>query len=159
MSDVSDPTQPEATPQRSEPARTGAPQPDPAPSADKSTEAATASDVEVSPHDGEASPVQLYWRPGCGFCSSLTRSLDRIGLDYEAHNIWEDEDAGVFVRGVANGNETVPTVRIGDVALINPTANEVMAEVATRAPAQVPAGYEPPEPGVLGRALRRMLGG
>lgn len=103
--------------------------------------------------------VLLYWRPGCGFCSSLTRNLDRIGLDYDAHNIWEDEDAAVFVRSVANGNETVPTVRIGDVALVNPTADEVMAEVTTIAPTRVPADYEPPEPGALGRALRRMLGG
>jgi mycoredoxin len=103
--------------------------------------------------------VQLYWRPGCGFCSSLTRSLDRIGLAYDMHNIWDDEDAAVFVRRVANGNETVPTVRVGDVALINPTAHEVMDEVATRAPSLVPTDYEPPQPGAIGRALRRMLGG
>jgi mycoredoxin len=116
-------------------------------------------ETDPSAADSGAPPVQLYWRPGCGFCSSLTRSLDRIGLEYDRHNIWDDEDAAVFVREVANGNETVPTVRVGDVALVNPTAHEVMAEVATRAPARMPVDYEPPEPGALGRALRRMLGG
>ena len=128
------------------------------PSATRIIRVSDATPPETIPDD-DAPPVQLYWRPGCGFCSSLTRSLDRIGLDYDAHNIWDDEDAAVFVREVANGNETVPTVRIGDVALVNPTAHEVMAEVATHAPTRLPPDYEPPEPGALGRALRRMLGG
>jgi mycoredoxin len=159
---VSDVTEPQTEPQTEAQTET---QPD----TDSDGRASTrAHDVGGEPsttsEPGAADPagapsIQLYWRPGCGFCSSLTRSLDRIGLDYDAHDIWDDEDAAVFVRSVANGNETVPTVRIGDVALVNPTADEVMAEVATIAPARVPADYEPPEPGALGRALRRMLGG
>ena len=152
---MSDVTETETAPPSPNPDRADASRPDPDVSA---AETAGAAGAGATASDG-VPPVELYWRPGCGFCSSLTRSLDRIGLDYEAHDIWDDEDAAVFVRGVANGNETVPTVRIGDVALINPTAPEVMAEVAIHAPARMPAGYEPPEPGGIGRALRRMLGG
>ena len=40
-------------------------------------------------------------------------------------NIWEDADAASFVRSVARGNETVPTVTIGDIALVNPSVGEL----------------------------------
>lgn len=69
--------------------------------------------------------VQFYWRPGCPFCVSLRRGLSRQGIEFEAVNIWEDPDAAARVRSVANGNETVPTVFVGDQALVNPTAAQV----------------------------------
>jgi mycoredoxin len=31
--------------------------------------------------------VVVYWRPGCGFCSSLLRQLDRAGLTYDRVDI------------------------------------------------------------------------
>jgi mycoredoxin len=102
--------------------------------------------------------VTVYWRPGCGFCSSLIRSLDRFDLQYDRVNIWEDEQGAAFVRSVANGNETVPTVTVGDVALVNPSGNEVLATVADQAPDHLPEGYEPPQPGRLTRAVSRLLG-
>lgn len=107
--------------------------------------------------DDEQPEVVVYWRPGCGFCSSLTRRLDAIGLVYDAHDIWQEEDAAAFVREVNGGDETVPTVRIGEVALVNPTADEVMIELAERAPHAVPEGYELGSGGGVGRALRRLL--
>jgi len=81
---------------------------------------------------GHAAPasVEFYWRPGCGFCSRLAGALDRIGIGVSEHNIWSDPGAAAFVRSVANGNETVPTVRIGDVALVNPSPDEVLAVIA-----------------------------
>ncbi|MBW3658730.1 MAG: mycoredoxin [Actinobacteria bacterium] len=78
----------------------------------------------------DAPPVTVYWRPGCGFCSSLFRSLERSELDFDRVDIWQDEDAAAFVRSVANGNETVPTVQVGDVALVNPTGRDVLAALA-----------------------------
>lgn len=104
-------------------------------------------------------PVTVYWRPGCGFCSSLLRGLERSGLAFDRVNIWEDEEAAALVRSVADGNETVPTVRVQDVALVNPTATEVLREVQERAPDHLPEGVELPEGSRLGRAVARLLGG
>jgi mycoredoxin len=46
---------------------------------------------------------------------------------YREVNIWADEDAAAFVRSVARGNETVPTVMVGDVSLVNPSTRQVLA--------------------------------
>ncbi len=71
--------------------------------------------------------VTVYWRPGCPFCAGLFRSLERAGIDAELRNIWEDDDAAAFVRSVADGNETVPTVTVGGHAMVNPSADQVTA--------------------------------
>ena len=105
------------------------------------------------------SPVTVFWRPGCGFCTSLLRGLERQGLAFERVDIWEDEDAAAFVRSVADGHETVPTVRVGDHALVNPSAPDVLRAVAEVAPEHLPDGYEPPDPGPVARAISRLLGG
>jgi glutaredoxin len=55
--------------------------------------------------------LTLYWRPACGFCSSLRRKLAETELTYTEVNIWEDPAAAATVRSYAGGNETVPTVR------------------------------------------------
>jgi mycoredoxin len=104
-------------------------------------------------------PVTVYWRPGCGFCASLLRGLERSGVTFDRVDIWQDEDAAAFVRSVAGGNETVPTVRVVDVALINPSTVDVLREVQERAPDHLPEGLEVPEPGRVARAVTRLLGG
>jgi glutaredoxin-like protein len=71
--------------------------------------------------------ITFFWRPGCGFCRRLHADLEAAGVSFEMRNIWEDPDAAAFVRSVARGNETVPTVAIGDTALVNPSAREVLA--------------------------------
>jgi mycoredoxin len=119
---------------------------------------------EPADHADEAAgqheqPVVVYWRPGCGFCSSLLRKLDASGLAFERRNIWEDEDASAFVRTVANGNETVPTVQVGEMALVNPAASDVLTHVAEVAPGQLPDDYEAPQPGRMAKTVTRLLGG
>ena len=74
-------------------------------------------------------PVTVYWRPGCPFCAGLFRSLERAGILAERRNIWEDDEAAAFVRSVANGNETVPTVTVGDHAMVNPSVEQVAAAI------------------------------
>ncbi len=49
-------------------------------------------------------------------------------------NIHADPGDAAIVRSVADGNETVPTVIIGPVALVNPTTALVRATVAENAP-------------------------
>jgi glutaredoxin-like protein len=80
------------------------------------------------------STVTLYWRPGCGFCARLMRELDTLGIQAERRNIWEDEDAAAFVRSVARGNETVPTVVVGDQAMVNPRGQDVVAALRRQTP-------------------------
>lgn len=103
--------------------------------------------------------ITVYWRPGCGFCSALIRGLERSGLRFDRIDIWQDDDAAAFVRRVAGGHETVPTVRVGSVALVNPSAPEVLRAVASQAPERLPDGYVPPTPGLLARLVTKVLGG
>lgn len=97
--------------------------------------------------------VHYYWRPGCPFCSMLRRGLDKAGIATIDHNIWEDPDAAAVVRWHANGNETVPTVVIGEVGMVNPSAKDVARHLELFAPELLPAAYQPPAPGLLGRLL------
>ena len=78
--------------------------------------------------------VEFYWRPGCPFCISLRRRLTRAGLPLVFHDIWGDPDAAAFVRSVAAGNETVPTVVVAGHALVNPHARDVEELIAHEDP-------------------------
>ncbi len=69
--------------------------------------------------------VDFYWRPGCPFCMMLEKGLEKKGIEMVKHNIWEDSKAADYVRSVADGNETVPTVKIGEQVRVNPSAREV----------------------------------
>jgi len=83
-------------------------------------------------------PITLYWRPGCPFCSSLMSKLDRQGVPTKQVNIWEVPEAAEIVKGIANGNETVPTVVVGEVSMVNPSAKQVVAELRKIAPELAP---------------------
>ena len=61
----------------------------------------------------------------------LRADLAQEGIAYRGVNIWDDPDAAAFVRSVARGNETVPTVTVGSIALVNPSIGEVAALLAT----------------------------
>lgn len=103
--------------------------------------------------------VDFYWRPGCGFCVMLERGLNKAGVPLARHDIWADPAAAAIVRGWADGNETVPTVVVDDIGLVNPSTDQVIALLATRAPGLVPEGREPAQPGRLATTMRRVLGG
>jgi len=102
--------------------------------------------------------IVVYWRPGCFFCSSLRRQLERHGVEYQLVNIWDDPAGAPYVRSVARGHETVPTVSVGTVALVNPTVHDVLAAATKHAPASVPPHYEAPQPGGLSRLITKVLG-
>ena len=95
--------------------------------------------------------VHYYWRGGCPFCASLRRGLDKLGIQTVDHNIWDDPDAAATVRFYANGNETVPTVVIGEVGMVNPSAKQVAKYLEEAAQHLLPEGYEPPPPGLIER--------
>lgn len=73
------------------------------------------------------SEIVMYARPGCPFCTMLRADLAAAGLAYRERDIWQDRDAAAAVRAVADGNETVPTINIGDVWLVNPSIEEISA--------------------------------
>jgi mycoredoxin len=89
--------------------------------------------MTISSEPAPSNTITVYWRPGCGFCAALRRDLDRAGLAYDEINIWEHPDAAAFVRSVANGNETVPTVTVGSVSVVNPSVDEVADLLQTAA--------------------------
>ena len=88
---------------------------------------AVEADRESEPADGRAPYVDVYWRPGCGFCMTLKRGLSHGGLEVREINIWDDPEAAAFVRQHARGNETVPTVDVNGTVVVNPPARVVLA--------------------------------
>jgi len=111
---------------------------------------------------GGSSPVTVLWRPGCPFCALLLRGLDRAGLAHDRIDIWAHPEAAAWVRTVAAGDETVPTVRVGGrgpgdpfaVALVNPSTRTVLEAVARVAPHGLP---RVPAAGVAGGGGRGLL--
>ena len=93
---------------------------------------------------GDGSAVTVLWRPGCPFCALLLRRLERTGLVFDRVDIWEHPAAAAWVRSVADGNETVPTVRVAGgsperaVALVNPSPTQVLDVLARIAPGAMP---------------------
>ncbi len=78
--------------------------------------------------------VEVYRRPGCGFCSVMRTALAEGGVDATWHNIWEDPEAAAFVRSVAGGNETVPTVRIDEDVMVAPRPRLVIERLVDTDP-------------------------
>jgi len=89
-------------------------------------EVSNTTDVRAEPAGGAATAVDVYWRPGCGFCAWLFRSLEKDGVPLRRINIWEDPVGAAFVRAHANGNETVPTVDVAGTVMVNPPARDVI---------------------------------
>lgn len=86
----------------------------------------------------EITTVELYWRPGCPFSMTLQAKLRNSGLPVTEINIWEDSEAAARVRAVAGGNEVVPTVFVGEHAMVNPTMKQVQDAVQRHAPDLAP---------------------
>lgn len=99
--------------------------------------------------ESERPTVRVYWRPGCLFCARLRRGLRVAGMKATEINIWESPSAAAIVRQVTGGDETVPTVIVGDRALVNPSVAAVFA-AAGLAP-----GPEAPRQSWLAQTCRR----
>jgi mycoredoxin len=109
-------------------------------------------DSPVTPPDhGE---IVVYWRPGCLFCRMLRRKLERRGIAHRTVNIWDDPTAAAFVRSVAAGNETVPTVTVAGAALVNPSVDDILDAAGRHGARSSAAGTR--SPGRLGRVLARL---
>ncbi|MER5866329.1 glutaredoxin domain-containing protein [Kitasatospora sp. NPDC002040] len=78
--------------------------------------------------------VVVYWRPMCTFCLLLFLKLLVTRVPRRWVNIWRHPEAAAFVRSVADGNETVPTVTVAGHAMVNPSRAELLQAVRTHAP-------------------------
>jgi mycoredoxin len=78
--------------------------------------------------------VVVYWRPGCSYCMKLRTRLRFTRLHYSEVNIWRDPEAAAFVRSVADGNETVPTVTVAGRAMVNPSKRQLVEAIKTHLP-------------------------
>lgn len=81
--------------------------------------------------------IEVMWRPGCPFCTRLRGSLRRRGIDTKDIDIWSVPDAAARVRAATGGDETVPTVFIGERALVNPSVTQIVAAVESELPHRV----------------------
>lgn len=95
---------------------------------------------DVGDSTDEIEAVDFYTRPGCPFSGALSRSMKKWGIPMVRHDIWSDEEAAQQVRRAAKGNETVPTIGIGNVMLVNPHLGEVIEALKVGAPHLVPEG-------------------
>jgi mycoredoxin len=116
---------------------------------------------------GTGAAVTVMWRPGCPYCAMLLRGLERTGLVFDRVDIWEHPEAAAWVRTVADGNETVPTVRIAApgaesgtdaLALVNPSPRAVLDAVARLVPDALPAESDA-DPGAHGHGPLARLSG
>ena len=64
----------------------------------------------------------VYWRPGCTYCMRLRIALNIRSRRAVWVNVSGDESASLRVRSANDGNETVPTVFVGDASYTNPSA-------------------------------------
>lgn len=83
---------------------------------------------------GQPNGVVVYWRPGCPYSIKLRLRLRLTRLKYTEVNIWESPDAAAYVRSVADGNETVPTVDVAGHPMVNPSVRQVLSAAREHAP-------------------------
>ncbi len=76
--------------------------------------------------------VTIYWRPMCGYCETLKGELNARGVNYDTVDIWQDRSKADIVKAVTGGDEIVPTVQVGDLFLVNPSADEVLEAAGAR---------------------------
>jgi glutaredoxin-like protein len=78
-------------------------------------------------HAEDVSEIVMYTRPGCPFSAKLRAKLALARIPYTKVDIWQDPEAAAVVRSVNDGNELVPTVRVGEVFLSNPSVRQIKA--------------------------------
>ncbi|WP_341849469.1 glutaredoxin domain-containing protein [Streptomyces yokosukanensis] len=81
-------------------------------------------------HEG----VVVHWRPMCPYCMKLRVKLAFTRLRHTRVDIWRDPEAAAFVRSVADGKETVPTVTVAGRALVDPSLRQLRETIEAHAP-------------------------
>ncbi len=72
----------------------------------------------------------IYWRPGCTYCFRMRVALGWTGRKAVWVDVSRDDRASARVREANDGNQTVPTVFVGDDAHVNPSPSWVRGQLA-----------------------------
>jgi mycoredoxin len=64
----------------------------------------------------------------------LRRGLRRARVTVPEVNIWEEPAGAAVVREITSGNETVPTLVVGDWSLVNPSTRSAVEAIRAYAP-------------------------
>ena len=56
--------------------------------------------------------IEVYWRPGCGFCMKALDFLESKNLNLTKYNIWEDASSKEEMTERSKGARTVPQIFI-----------------------------------------------
>ncbi len=59
----------------------------------------------------ESEQLILYYRNYCGFCTRVKKVIDKLNVNVELRNIWDD-DSGYDELEAAMGRATVPVLRM-----------------------------------------------
>jgi hypothetical protein len=65
---------------------------------------------------------------------ALRRGLRRARIQLPEVNIWEEPAGAAVVKEHAGGNETVPTLTVGDQWLVNPSTRSAVEAIKAHAP-------------------------
>ena len=77
------------------------------------------------------------------YCERLRSILGDAADNAKWIDIWRDEEAAAFVRGVNGGDEVVPTVVIDGVAHTNPDPDRVLGALTRGLRRPAPQGVGP----------------
>jgi len=75
--------------------------------------------------------VVMYTTPWCGYCRILKRHLTTAKIAFEEVDIERHPEFAIRIEEVTGGNRTVPTLKIGDSYLVNPSLEEVQNQIHT----------------------------
>ncbi|MGH3660462.1 MAG: mycoredoxin [Micromonosporaceae bacterium] len=78
--------------------------------------------------------LTMYSTPWCGYCRRLKSQMERENIEFTVVDIEQDTAAAEYVMSVNGGNQTVPTVRFEDGAVMtNPTIVQVKQQLGRAA--------------------------
>lgn len=73
--------------------------------------------------------VTVYSTTWCGYCRRLVHALSEAGVPATVVDVDETDEYDDRIRAVAGGNRVVPTVDVGGTLLVNPTVDQVRAQL------------------------------
>lgn len=75
-------------------------------------------------------PITMYSTTWCGYCRRLKRQMEEAGIPFREVDIDRETEHGAMIEAKTGGYRTVPTLRVGEELLVNPTIAEVKAALA-----------------------------
>ena len=78
----------------------------------------------------EATQVTVFSTTWCGHCIRLKRQMADSGIPFAEIDIEEEERFGDQIEAKTGGFRTVPSVRVGETLLVNPSISQVKAALA-----------------------------